>query len=104
MGNLPFDATEDVIRSFIEENVEKHSLETRGVKGSGSVKVAKEEGSDEEEEDGSSDDEDGNEEEDEDQEEANAPIANPRSHIPTSACGLKKVRMPTFEDSGKCKG
>ena len=98
MGNLPFDATEDEIRDFVEQNVKQHTKETRGVKGGDDD----EDSSDSEKEDESdaegsgSDDESGSDDGDDEK--------KPVNTIPTSSCGLKKVRMPTFEDSGKCKG
>jgi hypothetical protein len=100
MGNLPFDATEEEIRDFVEHNVKQHTKETRGVKGDDDDE---DDGSDSEKEDGSdaegsgSDDESGSDD-------GEAGEKKPVNTIPTSSCGLKKVRMPTFEDSGKCKG
>lgn len=104
MGNLPFDATEEEIRDFVEGNVKQHTKETRGVKGDDDESGSDDEDEDSDEEDKSdvegsgSDDESGS---DDDEGEGGK---KPVNTIPTSACGLKKVRMPTFEDSGKCKG
>jgi hypothetical protein len=97
MGNLPFDTSEEEIRDFVEGNVKAHRKATRGEKGDD-----EEEGSGSDQDDGSDAESDDSEEEDGTDAEIEA--ADTRPGIPTSKCGLKKVRMPTFEDSGKCKG
>lgn len=97
MGNLPFDSTEEEIREFVEANVKAHTDSMRNAR--------KNKTSDDSESDSDdSDDEESDEEEEVDEEDDDAAIAKPKPAFPTSTCGLKKVRMPTFEDSGKCKG
>ena len=99
MGNLPFDASEEEIRDFVETNVKAHRKETRGEKGDNEDEA---EGSGSENDDDS--DDGSNDSDEEDESEAEAEGAEKKPHVPTTKCGLKKVRMPTFEDSGKCKG
>jgi hypothetical protein len=110
MGNLPFDATEEEIKDFVETNVKTHRRETLG-EGGDSDSDSGEDSDDEDDEEKAkketSDDEEAGSDIDSDPEEMDFNQFNkggPAVKLHKSGCGLKKVRMPTFEDSGKCKG
>jgi hypothetical protein len=105
MGNLPFDATEEAIWDFVERNAQE-ALKGRkkSKKGKGrKVKFGEQDNSEsesesEQEEDGEED----NDEEDVAEGDAKAILENKRQSGEVS--GLRRVRMPLFEDSGRCKG
>ena len=109
LGNLPFDATEEAIWDFVERNaVEALKGRKKSKKGKGKrgKKGGEGEGSDSGSENESEDDDDDEEEEEEEEEladdDAKAILENKTKQ--SQASGLRRVRMPLFEDSGKCKG
>ncbi|KAJ9119156.1 hypothetical protein QFC22_003647 [Naganishia vaughanmartiniae] len=106
MGNLPFDATEEALWDFVERNAQE-ALKGRkkSKKGKGRKARFGEQQNDSESESGSEeedDEEEDKEEEDVAQGDAKAILENKRQSGEVS--GLRRVRMPLFEDSGKCKG
>lgn len=104
MGNLPFDATEEAIWDFVERNAveatkgrkkSKKGKSRRGKKGDPEGSES-ESGSEDESEDEAAPEEELNDED------AKAILGNKSRQ--SQASGLRRVRMPLFEDSGKCKG
>ena len=109
LGNLPFDSTEEAIWDFVERNAAE-ALKGRKKSKKGKGKRGKKSGDGEESGSGSeseSEDEDEDADEDDEEEEladddAKAILENKAKQ--SQASGLRRVRMPLFEDSGKCKG
>jgi hypothetical protein len=104
MGNLPFDATEEAIWDFVERNaVEATKGRKKSKKGKGR-RGGKKGGDDagSESESGSEDESEDEKEDDSADDDAKAILENKSRQ--SQAAGLRRVRMPLFEDSGKCKG
>lgn len=104
MGNLPFDATEEAIWDFVERNAveatkgrkkSKKGKSRRGKKGDPEGSESESESEDESEDEAAP-------EEELNDEDAKAILGNKSRQ--SQASGLRRVRMPLFEDSGKCKG
>ncbi|KAJ9110064.1 hypothetical protein QFC19_001734 [Naganishia cerealis] len=105
MGNLPFDATEEAIWDFVERNAQE-ALKGRKKSKKGKGRKAKK-GGEEDSESESESEQEGEEEEEKEEEiaddDAKAILEN-KSKQSGEVSGLRRVRMPLFEDSGRCKG
>lgn len=104
VGNLDFKSTEEELWAHVESNFE--ALRAPSAFGRDGKRIKKEK-KDEDEASGSEESSDEEEEaaEPEVEEPTEDSVEAAAAKLPAKeTCGLKKVRMPTFEDSGKCKG
>ncbi|KAM0746457.1 hypothetical protein T439DRAFT_329889 [Meredithblackwellia eburnea MCA 4105] len=116
IGNLGFETTQDDIREMFDAHQRAAGawVKKEKVKKEPKKKAAKEgeEDKDSDEEDGEKGEEGSDDDDDEDEEEKDSeekPIEKtgekgPRDLAKAKDAGIRKVRLGTFEDTGKCKG